>query len=142
MIKEIVKDIEQLEKILEKVHPREDVGQIVKDMLDTARFHNDNCLGLAANQVGYNKRIILVKMNGIDSAFTVMINPVIMKAYGKKYISAESCLSLEGARKTVRNSSVSVIYQDRAGKIYRGDYSGLTAKIIQHEVDHCNGIII
>lgn len=136
MVKEIVKDTEVLSKPLERA--TKDDLYIIRDLVDTAKAH-DNCLGLTANQIGYTKRIILVK-NG--ESWKPFINPIIVKKSRETYIAEEGCLSLDGERKVKRHHSIRLAYQEENGKQRVSDFSGLMAEIIQHEVDHCNGILI
>ena len=93
---------------------------------------------MAANMIGVNKRIIAVNMGFINVA---MLNPVIVKKSGA-YETEEGCLSLEGVRKTTRYENIEVEFQDISFHKQRQKYSGWTAQIIQHEIDHCDGIII
>lgn len=137
MIKPIVTDTELLCQKSENFIPGED-DHIITDMLDTANAH-DNCVGLAAVQIGHLKRVILVQ---IKNRFVPFINPVIMKKTGKPYTTTEGCLSLDGCRTTTRYPNVLVSYTDMSGKRVVKTYTGWTAQIIQHEVDHLNGILI
>ena len=93
---------------------------------------------MAANMIGVNKAIIVVAAGPFQFA---MVNPVITKKSGE-YQTEESCLSLDGARSCTRYEEIEVDYQDQDFKSQHGKYSGWTAQIIQHEIDHCNGIII
>lgn len=140
MIKEIVRDIDFLEKPLEKAESIEEVKDIIVDMLDTARFHTDRCLGMAANQIGSTKRVIVVKITEKD--FVTMINPVIVKESTQWYVATESCMSLDGERKVMRKRWVDIMYRDVAFKIKKMHCTGLVAQIVQHEIDHLNGVII
>ena len=108
------------------------------DLLDTFLAHKDECVGLAANMIGWLKRIILV-----DASFAplLMYNPVITKKE-EPYETEEGCLCLEGERKTIRYNKITVMYQDHAFKPQKQTFTGYVAQIIQHEVDHCNGIVI
>ena len=112
--------------------------QVVKDLLDTLQANAEHCVGMAANMIGVKKRIIVVNMGFINVA---MLNPVILKK-AKPYETEEGCLSLAGVRKTKRYEEIEVEYLDQNFKKQRQKYSGWTAQIIQHEIDHCNGIII
>ncbi len=140
MIKEIVRDIDFLEKPLEKAESIEEVKDIIVDMLDTARFHTDRCLGMAANQIGSTKRVVVVKITEKD--FITMINPVIVKESTQWYVATESCMSLDGERKVMRKRWVDIMYRDAAFKIKKMHCTGLVAQIVQHEIDHLNGVII
>ena len=112
--------------------------QTAIDLLDTLRAHEDGCVGMAANMIGVNKAIIAVNMGFMNVA---MFNPKIVKKNGK-YETEEGCLSLDGVRKCVRYQEIEVEYEDINFKRQRQKYSGWTAQIIQHEVDHCEGILI
>jgi len=116
---------------------RED-RQIALDLLDTLRANLDGCVGMAANMIGEHKRIIAVH-TGI--AQMAMLNPRIVSKTGA-YETEEGCLSLMGVRKTTRYQHIVVEYQDIMMKKQKRSFSGFTAQIIQHEVDHCEGILI
>ena len=109
-----------------------------RDLLETLTAHADSCVGMAANMIGVNKAIIVVAAGPFQFA---MVNPVITKKSGE-YQTEESCLSLDGARNCTRYKEIEVDYLDQNFKPQHGKYSGWTAQIIQHEIDHCNGIII
>lgn len=111
---------------------------VAQDLLDTLAAHADHCVGLAANMIGVQKNIIAVNMGPVNVA---MLNPVIVKKSGR-YTTEEGCLSLEGERKTVRYQKITVEYLDINMQPQKQNFSGFTAQIIQHEIDHCNGIII
>ncbi len=113
--------------------------QTATDLLDTLRANSDRCVGMAANMIGVLKRIIAVNTG---MGYLIMLNPVITAKSKDSYETKEGCLSLLGERKTVRYQSISVEYQDLQMKKCRGTFSGYTAQIIQHEIDHCNGILI
>ena len=108
------------------------------DLQDTLQANSDRCVGMAANMIGVKKRIIIVSMGFIN---VVMYNPVIIKK-DTPYETEEGCLSLTGVRKTTRYRNIEVEYRDSSWKKHRNQYSGWTAQIIQHEVDHLNGIMI
>ena len=108
------------------------------DLQDTLRANSDRCVGMAANMIGVRKRIIIVNMGSMN---VVMFNPVIVRK-DTPYEAEEGCLSLEGVRKTTRYQNIVVEYFDTGWKKRRQKYSGWTAQIIQHEVDHLDGIII
>ena len=112
--------------------------QIMTDLLDTLRANLDRCVGMAANMIGERKRII-VFCNGPMQM--VMVNPEITAKSGE-YEAEEGCLSLAGVRKAKRWQRITVRYQDQAFKWHTGTFEGFTAQIIQHEIDHCNGILI
>ena len=112
--------------------------QVVQDLLDTLRANLDRCVGMAANMIGVRKNIIVVAMGPFQFA---MINPVITK---KKEVfqTEEGCLSLDGVRPCTRYKEIEVDYLDQNYKKQHGTYTGWTAQIIQHEIDHCHGIVI
>ena len=113
--------------------------EIVRDLLDTLAFHKDSCVGMAANMIGVTKRIIAFDNEG---AYMAMLNPVILKASGE-YETEEGCLSLLGGpRKTKRFRKIKVQYQNQQMQVRIKTFTDWTAQIIQHEVDHCNGILI
>ena len=111
---------------------------VVTDMLDTLRANLDRCVGMAANMIGVRKRII-VFCNGPMQM--IMINPQITAKSGE-YEAEEGCLSLAGIRKTKRYQKITVRYQDQSFRQRTGTFEGFTAQIIQHEIDHCEGILI
>ena len=111
---------------------------LAKDMQDTLAANADRCVGMAGNMIGVRKRVIIVHMDGEN---VVMFNPVITAKVGP-YEAEEGCLSLPGTRKTTRYESVEVEYRDVRWNKRKGKFSGFTAQIIQHEVDHLEGILI
>lgn len=111
------------------------VGQ---DLLDTLAAHAHECVGLAANMIGVRKRIIAVNLGAADLA---MINPEIIRKE-QPFETEEGCLSLSGVRKTTRYRSITVTYQDKMFRPHKQTFTGWTAQIVQHEIDHCNGILI
>ena len=111
---------------------------VATDLLDTLRAHADGCVGMAANMIGVNKRIIVFDNMGKPM---VMFNPEIIKA-SDSYETEEGCLSLTGTRKTKRYRSIKVQFQNEAMQTRLKTFTGWTAQIIQHEIDHCNGILI
>ena len=115
----------------------EDV-QIARELLETLEFHKAGCVGMAANMIGVAKRIIAFDCDG---SYMVMFNPEIVKA-SEAYETEEGCLSLPGTRKTTRYRKIKVRYQNEAMQIRMKTFEGWTAQIIQHEIDHCNGILI
>jgi len=136
MVREIMHDPVFLAVPSERA-TRED-RQIAMDLLDTLRANLDGCVGMAANMIGERKRIIAIH-TGISQM--AMINPKIVSKSGA-YEAEEGCLSLVGKRKTTRYQSIVVEYQDILMKKQRRSFSGFTAQIIQHEIDHCDGILI
>ena len=112
--------------------------RVIIDLLDTLRANLDRCVGMAANMIGEKKRII-VFCNGPMQM--IMVNPEITAQSGE-YEAEEGCLSLVGVRKTKRYRRITVKYQDQAFRWHTGSFEGFTAQIIQHEIDHCNGVLI
>ncbi len=109
-----------------------------KDLLDTLIANREGCVGMAANMIGVKKRIIVFDNNGI---YMTMLNPEIIKKSGE-YETEEGCLSLAGIRKTKRFQFITVKFQDTKMKWQEQSFFGWTAQIIQHEIDHCSGILI
>ncbi len=109
-----------------------------EDLLETLKAHKDGCVGMAANMIGVNKRIIAFDNEG---KYMVMFNPEIIKK-SEPYEAEEGCLSLAGTRKVKRWKSIKVQYQNEKLQIRLKTFIGWTAEIIQHEVDHCEGILI
>ena len=113
--------------------------QTAEDLLDTLKAHRETCVGMAANMIGVQKRIIAVDDGG---TYFTMLNPEILKA-SDPYETRESCLSLLGGpRPTKRYQKIKVRYQNLQLQWRIKTFTGFTAQIIQHEVDHCNGILI
>ena len=117
--------------------------QTAKDLLETLIAHEDRCVGMAANMIGVKKRIIaFLDESGRETTYTVMFNPEIIKKDGA-YNTEENCLSLLGGpRPCKRYKSIKVKYQTSDFQTRIKTYTGWTAQIIQHEVDHCDGILI
>ena len=136
MIREICKDEFFLSQKADLATP-DDLGT-AQDLLDTLTAHKDGCVGMAANMIGVNKRIIAFENDG---EYMVMFNPVIVYRKGP-YLTEEGCLSLQGQRRARRHRTIKVQWQDRAMQTHVKNFTGWTAQIIQHEVDHCNGILI
>ena len=109
-----------------------------QDLLDTLIAHKDGCVGMAANMIGVNKRIIIFDNEG---EYQVMFNPVIVRKSGP-YEAEESCLSLTGTRRTRRFETIKVQWQNEKFQTRLKTFTGWTAEIIQHEIDHCDGILI
>ncbi len=136
MIREIMRDEAFLAQRAEPAMPENlSVGQ---DLLDTLEANKERCVGMAANMIGFNKRIIVFDNEGTPM---VMFNPEIIKQSGP-YQAEEGCLSLEGTRPAKRWQSIKVRYQNEKFQERFKTFTGWTAQIIQHEVDHCKGIII
>ena len=136
MIQKIVRDVFFLGQKSVPAQPRD--IQVGQDLQDTLRANQNRCVGMAANMIGVRKRIIIVNMGIMN---VVMYNPVIVRK-DTPYETEEGCLPLEGIRKTTRYQNIEVEYFDAGWKKRRQKYSGWTAQIIQHEVDHLDGIII
>ena len=136
MIRDICKDEAFL---AQKAEPAatDDLGT-AQDLLDTLIAHKDGCVGMAANMIGVNKRIIAFENDG---KYEVMFNPVIVKQSGA-YEAEEGCLSLTGRRKVRRFRTVKVQWQNEKFQLRLKTFTDWTAEIIQHELDHCDGILI
>ena len=111
---------------------------VAQDLLDTLTAHKDGCVGMAANMIGVSKRIISFDNEG---KYMVMFNPEIVKRT-EPYEAEEGCLSLPGTRKAKRYRSIKVQYQNEQFQTRFKTFTGWTAQIIQHEIDHCNGVLI
>ena len=136
MIREIMKDTGFLSLKAEPAAP-EDLPTAA-DLLETLEAHRETCVGMAANMIGVNKRIIAFDNGG---TCVVMFNPEIIKR-SEPYQTKEGCLSLPGMRDTKRWKSIKVQYQNEKFQLRYKTFSGWTAQIIQHEIDHCEGILI
>ena len=137
MVQPIMKDPIFLSRKSEPATAADDT--IAQDLLDTLAFHKEGCVGMAANMIGISKRIIAFDCDG---TYMVMFNPRIVKATGE-YETEESCLSLLGGpRKTKRFQKIKVRWQNEQLQTRIKTFTGWTAQIIQHEIDHCNGILI
>ena len=111
---------------------------VAQDLLDTLQAHKDGCVGMAANMIGVTKRIIAVDCDG---TYLVMFNPEIIKS-SEAYETEEGCLSLTGVRLVKRWKNIKVQYLNQKFQTRFKTFTGWTAQIIQHEIDHCNGILI
>lgn len=136
MIKEIVHDAFFLQ-IKSQPATEEDL-QTVVDLRETLTAHTEECVGMAANMIGVSKRIIAFNDNG---KIEVMLNPEIIRC-SLPYETEEGCLSLVGIRKTKRFRNIKVRFQNEKMQVRLKTYTDWTAQIIQHEIDHCNGILI
>ena len=136
MIKEIIHDPILLAQ-KSKPATAEDI-QIADDLLETLKANADRCVGMAANMIGVQKRIIVFDDNG---KYTEMFNSEIISGK-EKFEAEEGCLSLTGTRKAKRYKTIKVKWQNRDFQYRIKNFTGWTAQIIQHEIDHCNGIII
>ena len=136
MVKKVVRDPMFLAR---KSEPATEADrQVVQDLVDTLRANLDHCVGMAANMIGVKKNIIVVVAEPVQFA---MINAVITKKTGA-FQTEEGCLSLDGVRPCTRYKEIEVDYLDQNFKKQHGKYSGWTAQIIQHELDHVVGIVI
>lgn len=137
MVKELVHDPIFLAQKSEPA-TKEDI-QVARDLLDTLAAYKQTCAGMAANMIGVSKRVIVFDNEGTPM---VMLNPEIVKGTGE-YETQESCLSLLGGpRKTKRYQKIKVQYQTLDFQTRLKTFTGWTAQIIQHEIDHCNGVLI
>ena len=136
MIRDICKDEAFLAQKAETA-TAEDLDT-AQDLLDTLAAHREGCVGMAANMIGVNKRIIVFDDDG---KYQVMFNPVIVKHDGP-YEAKEGCLSLTGRRKVKRFRTIKVQWQNEKLQTRRKTFTGWTAEIIQHEIDHCEGVLI
>ncbi len=138
MVCPIMKDVIFLsQKSVQAVNCEED-HQTAQNLLDTLKENQGKCVGMAANMIGVSKRIIVVDDNG---TYLLMYNPEIVKA-SQSYEAEEGCLSLTGTRTAKRWKTIKVKYENENFQVRFKTFSGWTAQIIQHEIDHCNGIII
>lgn len=136
MIREICKDVLFLGRKAEPATP--DDLSVAADLLETLAFHKEGCVGMAANMIGVNKRIIAFDNDG---QYMVMFNPEILRKSGP-YDTEEGCLSLTGVRPVKRWKTIKVQWQNEQFQTRIKNFTGWTAEIIQHEIDHCEGIII
>ncbi len=136
MIREICKDVIFLAQKAEPATPAD--LPVAADLLETLEHHRDGCVGMAANMIGVNKRIIAFDNEG---EWMVMFNPQILKKSGP-YDTEEGCLSLTGVRPVKRWKTIKVQWQNEKFQQRIKNFTGWTAEIIQHEIDHCEGILI
>ena len=136
MVREICKDEAFLAQKAEPATADDLV--VAQDLLETLAAHKEGCVGMAANMIGVNKRIIVFDSEG---KYMVMFNPVIVRRSGV-YEAEEGCLSLTGTRKTKRFRTIKVQWQNEKFQTRIKTFTGWTAEIIQHEIDHCEGMII
>lgn len=137
MVREIIKDTEFLKKKSEPAS-REDM-QLIKDIADTLESNRERCVGFAANMIGESKTVLAAMIGG---KVLVMVNPVITEHSSKYYETEEGCLSLTGVRPTKRYKIITVEYRDRSFKKKKAIFRDFEAQIIQHEIDHFEGILI
>lgn len=136
MIRDIMRDEAFLAQKAEPATP--DDLPVAQDLLDTLAANRSRCVGMAANMIGVNKRIIVFDNEG---EYMIMFNPEIIKK-SDPYQAEEGCLSLLGVRPAKRWKSIKVKYQNEQFQVRFKTFTGWTAQIIQHEVDHCDGIVI
>ena len=137
MIREIMKDETFLSQ---KAEPAgEEDLETARDLLETLRAHREGCVGMAANMIGVNKRVIAFQTE--EDQYMVMFNPEIVKKSGP-YQAEEGCRSLTGVRTAKRWRSIKVRYENERFQVRLKTFTGWTAEIIQHEIDHCEGILI
>lgn len=137
MIKDIVKDTFILSQLSSEATEKD--SYVIEDLLDTIKAHAQTCVGMAANMIGVTKRIIVIFD---EREYLIMVNPVILKTSGKVYQTMEGCLCHTGEKEVKRYEKIKVQYQDKNFKIKIKTFTGFQAQIIQHEIDHCNGILI
>ena len=136
MIKPICRDTMLLSQKAAPATPAD--AQVIADLADTLRAHLDGCVGMAANMIGVPKRIIVIALGAM---ILTMVNPVILDKKDP-YPAEEGCLSLAGVRRTKRYQTITVSWQDERFIPHRMTYEGFAAQIIQHEMDHLEGILI
>ena len=136
MVREICRDETFLARKAEPA-AADDLGT-ARDLLDTLAAHRDGCVGMAANMIGVNKRIIVFDNGG---EYMLMFNPVIIRQSGA-YEAEEGCLSLSGTRRVKRFRTIKVQWQNEKFQTRLKTFTGWTAEIIQHEIDHCEGVLI
>ena len=136
MKKDIMRDVFFLGQRSESA--TEEDRKIIEDLKDTLKANRERCVGMAANMIGYRKRIIIVSVGLMN---VIMVNPVIIQR-SQPYDTEEGCLSLEGVRKTKRFKKIRVQYMDEEFQSHKQEYEGFIAQIIQHECDHLEGIVI
>ena len=138
MVKPIIKSPAFLARKSVPATGSEQDKKIAADLVDTLLAHRDECVGMAANMIGWSKRIIVVDLG---FAPIVMYNPVITVKEGP-FETEEGCMCHEGEKKVTRYARIEVVYQDHAFQPKKQVFTGYVAEIIQHEVDHCDGILI
>ena len=136
MVREIVRDVFFLGRKSAPAEPGD--ASLARDLRDTLAAHRSECVGMAANMIGAGKRAIIVSMGPADA---VMFNPVYIRREGP-YEAEEGCLSLTGSRPATRYRDIEIEYRDEQWRKQRRRYSGWIAQIIQHEMDHLEGIVI
>ena len=137
MVREIVRDTAALSRRSLPVTRKD--RTVAEDLLDTLRAHAADCVGMAANMIGAAKRIIAVRAG---QSYLLMMNPVVKAQSEETYETEEGCLSLDGVRPVRRHAWIEVAYRDRRFKEQTQRFTGFTAQIVQHEMDHLEGILI
>ena len=135
-VRPINKDIFFLSQKAE-IATRED-SEVIVDLIDTLHAHEEDCIGMAANMIGVNKRIIAVSMGAFNVA---MVNPYIVSR-SRPYEAEEGCLCHKGEKKVKRFMDIEVEYQDATFHPHKQKFTGWIAEVIQHEIDHCDGKLI
>lgn len=138
----MVRDIIHSEKFLSVPSKEctEEDRYLYDDLMDTLKEHSKECVGMAANMIGIQKKAIVFKEE--DGSYTVMFNPQIISTSEETYTAQEGCLSLKGQRKTRRHKSIEVLFLDKNFRQRIRTLEGFTAQIVQHEIDHTQGILI
>ena len=142
MVREIIKGpaiLSQISTPIDFATERDALANLIQDLMDTANANKKNCAGLAAIQIGIPKKVILVNEKG---KFVPYINPTIVGRSRSTYCVEEGCLSLDGKRTVKRHHDIKVVWRNKNGKPCVKVFSGYVAEILQHEIDHCNGILI
>ncbi len=137
MVKDIIKNPLILSRKSEKAL-KSDI-QTAKDLLDTVTAHSDHCVGMAANMIGVHKTILVAL---IKNEYQIMINPKIVSKSKESYEAEEGCLSLIGTRKATRYKSITIEYMNMNFKKCKNTFHDFEAQIIQHEMEHFEGILI
>ncbi len=137
MKKEIVKDTFLLS--VKATEVTKDDLYLAEDLLDTIKSYKGYCVGMAANMIGSPKRMMVIDMQG---KYLVLINPEIMKVSGNRYKTTEGCLCHENTKETYRYPKIKVAYLDEHWNKKIKTFEGLSAQIVQHEMDHFEGILI
>lgn len=138
-VREIVKDLKFLSQKSEYAdHKSKETQEVIRDLIDTAEYHKDRCVGLSAIQIGVPLRVCVV-YNG--ERYIPFVNPVITKTYGEKYEAEEGCMSLDGTRTVMRHDKISIIRRSGNG-FAKEHFRGYMAQILQHELDHFEGKLI
>lgn len=140
MVKEIVKDVDILTQKSEEFVFGED-DYIIQDLIDTANAHKDICVGLAAVQIGYHKRVFVVWSDD-KKDYIAFVNPKITRRFGAIYKAVEGCLSVDGEHEVKRHKSVGIVFTSSNRWVVARSYEGRMAQVIQHEYDHLNGKLI